>query len=83
MIPIFLCLLLFFVQMAVSWNYVKAEAPLAEAASRMVIGLTDELARKEIRHIYSWESPGSELINFYSKEQDYLLPTDAGTVSPL
>ena len=55
--------------MGVSWNFVKAEAPLAEAATRMVIGLTNELARKEIRHIYSWEFPGSELINFYSKER--------------
>ncbi|MGA3085036.1 MAG: discoidin domain-containing protein [Thermodesulfobacteriota bacterium] len=69
MIPIFLGLLLFFIQMEVSWNFVKVEAPSAEAATRMVIGLTNELSRKGIRHIYSWQSPGSELINFYSKER--------------
>ncbi|MBA4393382.1 MAG: hypothetical protein C0407_07500, partial [Desulfobacca sp.] len=60
---------LFIFQMETSRNWVKTQAPHAEANTQGNINLANELVRKGIRHIYSWQNPGSEIINFYSKER--------------
>ncbi len=69
LISIFLCLFLFFVQMEASWKFIKTEAPLSEGRTKMYIRLINELEKKGIHHIYSWQYPGSEIINFYSRER--------------
>jgi hypothetical protein len=68
-IPILLFLLLFFIQMGITWKYVTTEAPISEAETRKRLALVKELIRRKIKVIYSWQFPGSEIINFYSKEQ--------------
>lgn len=66
---LFLFGLLFFIQMKTSWSWVITQAPMAEANTRGSIRLINELAKKGIHHMYSWQNPGSEIINFYSKER--------------
>lgn len=69
LIPVLLCLFLLLIQMQVTWKYVTTEAPLSEAATQKYIALVNELIRKGSRRIYSWQAPGSEILNFYSKER--------------
>lgn len=69
LIAIFCGLLLFFIQMEGNLEIIKAEAPSSETKTKEIIRLINDLAGKGIRHIYSWQSPGSEIINFYSRER--------------
>jgi hypothetical protein len=69
LIPIFLFLLLCFIQTETGWKYINVEAPAAEAGTKNYLRLADELAGKGIKRVYSWQNPGSEIINFYSKER--------------
>lgn len=68
-IPIFLCLLLLLMQAEASWKFIKVQAPLAEAQTKDHIRLVNGLAGKGNHQVYSWSYPGSEIINFYSRER--------------
>jgi 4-amino-4-deoxy-L-arabinose transferase-like glycosyltransferase len=68
----FLPMVLFFsllgLQGGTGWKFIRVQAPQAEAATQKVLGLTQALDQRNIQQVYSWQWPGSEMINFYSRE---------------
>ncbi len=83
MIPIFLCLLLFFVQMAAKLELCKSRSAFSGSCIKNGYWSNRGAGKKGNPSYLFLANPRLRTDKFLFQGTDYLLPTDAGTVSPL
>jgi hypothetical protein len=69
LIPIFFIFLVLWLHATTGWDFIRTRALLAKGSTETYISLVKALEEKGIYQVYSWQRPGSEIINYYSQEK--------------